>query len=448
MSVKHRYEAWRELLKRYREVWRFHWQRRQELVLPDLQAHEAEFLPAALAIQSRPVSPLGRWLGRVLMGLIAVLLLWSVLGRIDIVVNAQGKIIPSQRIKTITSAEVARVQRLLVQEGQAVKAGDLLIELDARSTEAEADKANAEWQNAALQAARARAMLQALSGGHTFPVLVVDQEVQPQRAEDAKRHLQDQWRDFVAKQARLDAEIVRFLQALPLATQRARDYAELLKTQDVAQHAWLEKEQQRIELEGQLASTKTQKTALIAEVRKAAQESLAEGVRGMSVSQQDSRRATVRGDLFKLVAPVDGTVQQLAVHTVGAAVPAAQPLMQIVPSQGLIEMQAFIENKDVGFVREGQEATVKIEAFPYTKYGTLPGKVISVSRDAIEDEKRGLIYSVKVQLLRHHLRVDGRDLELSTGMSGTVEIKTGRRRIIEYVLSPLMVYSRETLRER
>lgn len=448
MSAKHRYEAWRELLKRYRDVWKFHWQRRKELALPDLQAHEAEFLPAALAIQSRPVSPVGRWVGRVLMGLIAVLLLWSVLGRIDIVVNAQGKIIPSQRIKTITSAEIARVQRLLVHEGQAVKAGDLLIELDARSTEAEADKADAEWQNAALQMARARAMLQALAGGRVNPVLVVEPKVEPQRAEDAQRHLQDQWRDFVAKQARLDSEIERFSHPLPLATQRARDYAELLKTQDVAQHAWLEKEQQRIELEGQLASAKTQKTALIAEVRKAAQESLAEGMRGMSASQQDSRRATVRGDLFRLFAPVDGTVQQLAVHTVGAAVPAAQPLMQIVPSHGLIEMQAFIENKDVGFVREGHEATVKIEAFPYTKYGTLPGKVIAVSRDAIEDEKRGLIYSVKVQLLRHNLKVDGRDQELSTGMSGTVEIKTGRRRIIEYVLSPLMVYSRETLRER
>ena len=135
-------------------------------------------------------------------------------------------------------------------------------------------------------------------------------------------------------------------------------------------------------------------------------------------------------------------------HTVGGAVPAAQPLMQIVPRQSAVEIEAFIENKDIGFVQEGQRAEVKIEAFEYSKYGTVPARVTHVSRDAIQDEKRGLIYAVKVLLDRSVMQVDGREVNLSAGMSTTVEIKTGTRRVIEYVLSPLVQHSKESLRER
>jgi len=129
-------------------------------------------------------------------------------------------------------------------------------------------------------------------------------------------------------------------------------------------------------------------------------------------------------------------------------VPAAQPLMQIVPKQAMVEMEAFMENKDVGFVQAGQDAQVKIDAFEYTKYGTVPAKVSHVSQDAIQDEKRGLIYSVKVVLTQPSIDVDGRAVALTPGMSGSVEIKTGTRRVIEYVLAPLLQHGRESLHER
>lgn len=447
MSFRHRIEAWRDLLRRYREVWLYFWQQRRQLTLPTLEAHEAEFLPAALSIQAQPVSPVGRWVARILILLILVLFLWSVFGEIDIIVNGQGKIIPSGRTKSITAVEVASVRALFVQEGQTVKAGDPLIELDARSSDAEGDKAEGEWQSAFLQVARSRALLDALASGKA-PRLPPGEKVIPERWHDAERHLLDQWRDFVAKRDRLDGEIRRYGQGLPLATQRASDYAELVRTRDVAEHAWLEKEQQRIDLEGQLTEARNQKAALLAETRKSAQETLNEALRLMAASRQDARRASIHGDLLKLVSPVDGTVQQLTAHTIGAAVPAAQSLMQIVPAQGVVEMEAFIENKDVGFVREGQSAEVKVEAFEYTKYGTIPAKVTHVSRDAIQDEKRGLIYSVRVEIARSSIAVDGREVSLSPGMSGSVEVKTGTRRVIEYVLSPLIQHGRESLRER
>lgn len=447
MSLRHRIDAWKELRQRYGAVFLHAWQNRDALSLPKFEVHEAEFLPAALSLQAQPVSPVGRWVARTLILLIVVLITWSILGKIDIIVNAQGKIIPSDRTKTIASVEVASVRALYVQEGQAIKAGDLLVELDARASDSERDKAIGDEQLASLQAARARALLDAIDSGKA-PRLPPVEGVPQQRWIEADQYLQDQWRDYIAKLNRLEGAIHRYGEALPLAAQRARDYADLADSHDVSRHAYLEKEQARVDLEGQLVDARNQKIALTAETRRVAQDSLNEAKKILGQSSQDARRAGVHSELLKLVAPVDGTVQQLTVHTVGGVVPAAQPLMQIVPQQGVIEVEAFMENKDVGFVQEGQEAQVKIEAFEYTKYGTVPAHVTHVSRDAIQDEKKGLIYSVKVALDKRTLDVDGRPVALTPGMSSTVDIKTGTRRVIEYVLSPLIQHGQESLHER
>jgi hemolysin D len=442
MSIKHKIQAWQALFKRYQEVWLYFWRQRHEITLPEFKAHEADFLPAALSIQAKPVSPAGRWVAKILILLILVLLAWSVFSKIDIIVNASGKIIPSGYSKTIASIEVASVRALYVQEGQSVKADELLIELDSRATDSDREKAEGEKQNAWLQAERSRALLTALDTGKP-PKLD-----QPERWHEAQEQLSDQWRDYQAKIIRLDGEIRRYSNAIPLSAQRARDYAALAKTNDVSQHAWLEKEQAHIDLQGQLADAKNQKFALTADARKNAREALNEANRITAASDQDERKALAHGDLLKITSPVDGTVQQLTIHTVGGVVSAAQPLMQIVPKQAIVEMEAFMENKDIGFVQAEQDAQVKIDAFEYTKYGTIPAKVSHVSQDAIQDEKKGLIYAVKVTLLQSTMTVDGRQVALSPGMSGSVEIKTGSRHVIEYVMAPLLQHGRESLNER
>lgn len=151
---------------------------------------------------------------------------------------------------------------------------------------------------------------------------------------------------------------------------------------------------------------------------------------------------------MKLAAPVDGTVQQLAVHTVGGVVTPAQALMIVVPRDDPLEIEAFIENKDIGFVHPGQTAQVKVETFPYTKHGTVPAKVVHVSTDAIQDEKRGLVFAARLALGRSTIPVNGSPVNLSPGMAVTAEIQTDRRRVIEYFLSPLLQYATESFRER
>lgn len=447
MSMKHRIEAYAELFNRYKTIFLHFWTHRQQLDGKWLAEHEAEFLPAALALQEKPVSPVARVLGKILMAMVVVLLGWSVFGRIDIVVNASGKVIPSGHTKTIAAIDTASVRALFVEEGQQVKAGDVLLELDTRASDAERDKAAGDRAMALLQSIRAKALIEAIDSGKP-PRLPLLDDVPQDKWEAGRLHLEGQYRDYLAGVKRVEGDIARYREALPLATQRADDYKALLRDHDVSHHAWLEKEQARVDLAGQLADARNQRNALIAETRRTAFDQMTEGMKVAAASHQDVLRSGAHSELLRLVAPVSGTVQQLDVHTVGGVVAAAKPLMQIVPLETGVEVEAFLENKDVGFVQEGQTAEVKIDAFEYTKYGTVSGKVTHVSRDAIVDEKKGLIYSTKITLDKSTIAVEGKDLPLSAGMSANVEIKTGDRRVIEYVLSPLLRHQRESLNER
>lgn len=457
----------RELIERYRQHVAHFWSKRLELTHLELKAHESEFLPSALSLQAAPVSPAGRWVARILMALLLSTLLWSILGRMDIIVNAMGKVIPADRIKTIASVETARVNGLFVEEGQAVDAGDLLIELDTRMSDRERDKAIGDRDMALLQVARSRALLASIDANKLKSMVGVER-VPSERVADAQLHLESQWEDFCAKLARLDGEIATYQRQLPLVTQRANDYKVLARDHDVSVHVWLEKEQDRVELEGRLADVRNQRRAHIAETRKNAQDALNDGLKQAQSSGQDADRAAVHSDLLRLTAPVAGTVQQLTVHTLGGVVQSAQPLMVIVPRQHQLEVEAFIENRDIGFVTKGQRAQVKVETFDYTKYGTVSGRVSHVSRDAIDpnsqtgalspspvyrydskkDSSRGPMYSVKVLLDQSSMTIDGRQVALTPGMGVSIEIKTGSRRIIEYFLSPLIQHAHESFNQR
>jgi len=443
-----------DLFRRYRSVTAYYWLRRHQLGGKSFNKDEAEFLPAALSLQEMPVSSTATATGWLLVALAAVLLAWSVLGRIDIVVNARGKIIPTGHSKTIASVETASVRAIHVAEGQTVRKGDLLVELDASSSDAERDKALESRDEAVLQQARARALIDALDRRRApqWPSLRALQQMEPNivpgEAEAERLHLEGQYRDYLARRERFDTQIKHLEEALPLVTQTAADYRELLKNHDISEHAWIEKERARIELEGQLSDARKQRDALSADTLREAYDMLTDGARTAASARQDAVRSASHSKLLKLTSPVDGVVQQLAVHTIGGVVQAAQPLMEVVPAEKNVEIEASLENKDVGFVKEGQVAQVKIAAFDYTKYGTLPARVTHVSRDAVQDEKKGLLYTAKVTLERTTLNIDGREVALSPGMVADVEIKTGDRRLIEYFLSPLQQHEHESLHER
>jgi hemolysin D len=300
--------------------------------------------------------------------------------------------------------------------------------------------------------------------------------VDPARVAWEQRVLEGQYAELAAKLARIDAEsakreaeltstqqMVRKLeQTVPIAKQRAQDFRDLVARNFVSKHGYFEQEQNRIEQESDLATqrsrlneigaalteARSQRTALQAETRRIALDTINEAEQKAATLVQELVKAAVRGRLTRLQAPVDGTVQQLAIHTVGGVVTPAQTLMVIVPTDNPLEVEAFLENKDIGFVNPGQEAEVKVETFPFTRYGTIHAKVTHVSQDAVSDEKKGLVYSARVLLQRSTMEVDGKTVNLTPGMAVTVEIKTGRRRLIEYFLSPLIQHTSESLHER
>ncbi|AKJ30750.1 HlyD family efflux transporter periplasmic adaptor subunit [Caldimonas brevitalea] len=164
--------------------------------------------------------------------------------------------------------------------------------------------------------------------------------------------------------------------------------------------------------------------------------------------RQEGAKAQQRTKLTQLTAPVAGTVQQLAVHTAGGVATEAQPLLVIVPRDAEMTAEVTIDNKDIGFVNAGQDAEIKLETFNFTKYGTVPAKVTWVTADAVQDEKRGAIFPATLKLSKASIDVDGKAVGLTPGMNVNAEIKTGKRRAIEYVLAPLQRQVSESLGER
>ncbi len=470
-----RIQALGDLLARYKAIFRHAWLERERMGGNKYQADEAQFLPASLALQETPVSPTPRVTMWLLVAFTALAFSGAVFGKLDIVAVAQGKIVPNDRTKTIQAIETASVKAIHVVDGQSVKAGDVLIELDTTNTDADTERVSGDLEAARLQALRAQAMLRAIATGNE-PILSATSGIAVTKIEQAQRWVAGQYTEMRAKLAQIDADITRheaelrstqelvhkLEQTLPLARGRAKDLQSLAQDGYVPQHAYLEKEQNRIEQEGDLANQRSRLSeiraalgesrahhiSLLAEMRRTALDNLNDAEQKITVLQQDLIKAGAHGKLMQLTAPVDGTVQQLAVHTVGGVVTAAQPLMMLVPNDHALEVEAFLDNKDIGFVNANQTAEVKVETFPYTRYGTIHATVANVSHDAINDEKKGLIYAMRVKMERTTMAVDGKTIKLSPGMTVSVEVKTGQRRVIEYFLSPLLQYQRESLRER
>jgi len=439
-----------------------------------LRTDEVSFLPAALEIIERPVSPTARATTWALLLLLVITLLWLTFGQIDVVASAQGRLIPVDSVKLIQPAEAGVVRAILVQDGQHIRKGEALVDLDPTVSTAEAVQAERALETAELDAARSRAILSALNGRAlsfvaplgTAPNVVANQaELARAQLDDilatAATHGADR-QAAVAARGEASVQAIKLTETLPLLDEQIAANEKLLAKGYVSKLKVIEMRRQR------LSAARDRDIALETSSKAAAQ--MAAAGSGMAQSRAEARakvlmeltkaeadarlrreeliKARQRSSLQRLVSPVDGTVTQLAIHTVGGVVEAAKPIMVVVPSTGSIVAEVKVLNKDIGFVRAGQPAAIKLEAFPFTRYGTVPGRIESVSSDAVEDEKQGLIYTVRVRLGRETLLRDASMVPLSAGMAVTADLKTGRRSILSYLISPIDEARREAGRER
>jgi hemolysin D len=431
---------------------------------------ELEFLPAALEVQESPPSPLGRAVAWAVIGVFAAAVVWAALGTVDVVAVARGRLIPSDYSKVVQPLESGIVRAIHVRDGQEVRAGAVLIELDPTTSRAEHERLTRELAAVRVHIARLRALLdgrrtlEAAPGADPTFVALQQQMLRDQWKEresriEAARFLVEQRRAAIAATR---ADIERLETTVPMLAERARAFRILHEGGFVARMQYLEVEEQRVtrvqalamqrerlaQDRAALAEAEKQLDALESEFTRSRLGELAEWETRAASLAQEVVKAARKSSIQRLTAPVDGVVQQLVIHTVGAVVTPAQPLMVIVPRDHPLEVEAWVENKDVGFVGPGQPVEVKIDAFPFTRYGAIRGRMTVVSRDAVQQEKGVLLYAARARLERSSVQVDGRPVPLLAGMAVSAEVKTGERRLIEFFLSPLLRSAAESLRER
>jgi hemolysin D len=469
-------------------------------VIPFRRAHarrgeELAFLPAALEIVETPPSPIGRTVGATIILLFCAALVWAWWGTVDIVASATGKIVPSGRTKVIQPFETGVVRSIRVQDGQAVKAGDVLIELDPTVNAAERDRLRNDLLAEQLNIARLRAALAPgddpvadftpPAGADSALLSTQRQLLLHQVAEHRAKlaALARQQAQKEAEQATTAATIHKLETIIPVIQPRVDIRKTLMDKELGSKLTYFETLQLLVEQQEELSVQKSHLHAAeaavaairetrgqaVAEYRRTLSEELAKSEQKANGLIQDLIKAEQKTRLQLLTAPVDGVVQQLAIHTVGGVVTPAQSLLMVVPSDSRLEIEAMVSNRDVGFVQPEQEAEIKIDTFNFTRYGLLHGQVLSVSQDAVirdrqqdrsndralgtqgdtsEPKGQELNYSARISLDRSQMQIDDRMVNLSPGMAVTVEIKTGSRMILSYLLSPLLRYRQESLRER
>lgn len=424
---------------------------------------ENAFLPAALEIIERPISPTARastWI--LLIGLV-ITILWVTFGRIDVVASASGRLIPADNVKLVQPAEAGIVRTILVRDGQRVKKGQPMVELDPTVSTAEAAQASKALETAELDAARGRAILAALDGrGLAFTAPPgTPADVAATQAALARAQLDELLAGIsghsaerrVAASARAEAlvQTAKLTETLPLLDQQIAANEKLLEKGYVSKLKVIEMRRQRLaaakdrdisietanRASAQMAAAGSGFAQSRAEARSRILSELAKAESDAKLRREELTKTTQRSSLQRLLAPVDGTVAQLAIHTIGGIVEPAKPIMVVVPSGGSLVAEVKVLNKDAGFVHVGQEVAVKLEAFPFTRYGTVPGRIESVSSDAIEDEKLGLVYTTRIALRHAKINTEDEVVPITPGMAATADIKTARRSILSYLLSPI-----------
>ena len=460
-----------------------------------------EFLPAHLEILETPASPKFAMMLWTLCAMLATALAWSCLARLDIYAEAPGRIQPSGRSKIVQPIDNGRVRAIHVVNGDQVKAGDVLIELDPTESGADRAAATAELQSLHGEIARRTTEIIAVQTEIANPTISFPQDVAPTfRARDESL--------FQAEMSQYQAQVESVNAAVAEKTarnQRLRDgigarqrvialmrerqtMKATLESKQAGTHAAVIDATQLLENEtrsltddqGQILENDAATVSLQRKLNQAKRDFLAtqnqhltDALRRRDEVEQTLVKATDRAQRTRLTSPIDATVQQLAVTTLGQVVTVGQPLMVLVPSDSPLEIMALVQNQDIGFVKLGQEAVIKVDSFPFTHYGTLKGSVSRISTEAIDAQEataasdastltgrtnasamsgsqrvQNLVYPVTVQLDQHVINADGKEVPLLPGMQVTAEVLTGSRRVISYVLSPLSETGSQAAHER
>lgn len=448
-----------------------------------LSADKLAFLPAAVEIQAAPPAKWSRSLLWAVIALLTIAIIWACWAKIDIIAVAQGKLVPQGQVKIVQPLETGVIKSIFVREGQQVNQGDKLVMLDGTVNQAEAKRLTEQKQGLVDDLQRQQYFLNRLNQQASIATSENILSRSQQALFDAN------WQEYQAKIASYNSELGRLLaerkanlidvnrltQTLPLVIEREQSYQSLLTSSAVSRNQYLELKQQRIDqqeslkrqqanveqISASILAAQQNLAAFIAETKRTVLNEVNQLQREVVSINQQLTKANKLSELQLLTAPIDGIVEQLAVTTIGGVVTPAQELLHIVPTAPsntasdsnaanalLLKVEAGLQNKDIGFVYKGQPAEVKIDSFPFSKYGVIDAEITDISADAIEVENVGLLFPLQAKLAKNTMNIDGKKINLQAGMTVSIEIKTGQRRLIEFLLAPLLKGVSEGARER
>lgn len=409
-----------------------------------------EFLPIISEIEEEPINPLGRTMFWILVTLIVCTALWLFFGKADIVVSARGKVIPDGEIKIIQPLETGVIKKILVKEGDFVKKGQTLMEIDSSTTQPQliSLKANLEYIN--LE----RKRLNAVSNGGSFGETDSD-SARTQRSlyQTSLADLRNQLQAKRKEMQGLDEEISNYKTQLSINSakeQRMNNVSDIIAKNDLekvkSENAEYRSKIQ--ELRHQRAKAQEEANYILSNFKTQNLNELADRDKKANELDANIKEIEFRKQQQNIVSPVDGYVNTLLIHTVGGVVTPAEKLVSIVPQNAPLVIKATVMNKDIGFIRNKMPVLIKIDTFDFQKYGMINGVVKKVSKDSIDDQKLGQIYDVYITPLNKTLMVEGRETPISTGMSLTAEIKVNKRRIIEFFIYPMIKYWNQAIQVR
>lgn len=404
-----------------------------------------EFKSGIAEIEDEPVNPIGRTIFWTLMCLILFTGLWLFFGKADIVVTARGKIIPDGEIKIMQPLETGVIKRILVKEGDFVKQGQTLMEIDTATTEPQLEslKANLDYIN--LERKRLR--------GEKVSDSRIEAETQNELYKSSYADLQNQIMMKNAEIRRLSTEISNYQSQLRINQDKER---RMLEVSDILAKNDLEKvKAENIDYRNRISSLMHQRREVQKELDYVKSNFKTQNLtelasRDKQANELDAeiKKIEFRKQQQNIISPVDGYVNTMMVHTVGGVVTPAEKIISVVPANAPLVVKVNVLNKDIGFIREGMSVLIKIDTFDFQKYGIVKGTVKKIAKDSIEDEKEGPIYDVYISLLNKTLMVEGKETPITTGMSLSAEIKVGKRRIIEFFIYPMIKYWNQAITVR
>ena len=444
------------------------------LVHGDEREKETEFLPAILEVTQTPPSPTGRVIMWSVLILLVVALAWGILGKINEVAVAEGKVIPTGQIKTVQVKNKGIVNEIRVKDGDYVQEGDVLVVLDPTVTAADYDslKKRAAYYRLDIQRLTAE-----LTGQPFIPAKDPDLEAHDLAAElalyqsrtsDYQTQRQSRQDIIAQRQARLQATQATFEKyeaGLKIAQDKESRLQQLLADNAISEFQLLEQQKETIEYEknaqaeldsinsirAEIAEAEQNLANVDASYRKDIMTALVEAKKEYYSITESIKKADEDARMATIYAPATGKIYNLSIHTIGGIVTDAQPLMQIVPDDVKLIFEVYADNKDIGFIKPGMEAEIKVSTFNFQKFGMVKAEVMEISADAVDnpsDPERHGKFKLLLNPLENDINVEGVQAPLSVGMSVSAEIKIKEKRIVDFFLDPFRKYTHEALRER